>query len=56
MSAATTAIGTSAADFAAFINAQALLVGAALALVGGVVLAVGIVRRKLGLSGGLRRV
>jgi len=56
MTAATTAIGTSAADFQAFHVAQALLVAAALAITGGAVLVVGTVRRKLGLAGTLRRV
>jgi hypothetical protein len=54
--AATTAIGQSATDIAAFLMAQTVAVGAALALLGGVVLVISVLRKKAGLKNGLRKV
>jgi len=53
MTPAATAVGTSAYDIGAFIVVHAVLIAAALATVGGVVLAIGEARRKMGLGGRL---
>jgi len=50
MTAATIAVGTSARDIADFVVLHAMKVATALALVGGVALGIGVVRRKLGMG------
>jgi len=56
MSAATTAVGTAAADIATFNVAQSVLLAGALALVGGTVLLFKVALRKFGIRGGIHSV